>query len=418
MLTLFKNQNFSKLFWGRVITNAGDSLYAVAAMWLVYELGGSTFLTGLAGFLVLFPQTLQFLAGPLVDRWSLRNTLVVTQIIQGTFVAIIPVAAFFDLLNVVFVLVVMPIIALLNQFVYPAQTAALPTILSKDELVKGNSAFSFAYQGVDLAFNALAGVLVAVVGATTLFIIDSITFALAAILFSLLKLPARNKDNSDNNKLNMALKRYKEDLVEGIHFVWNSILAKFFLGSIIANGAIGITLAVMPAYADLRGGPEFYGAYLAAISTGVLIGALTASFFSKMPLGKLGIISFGLGGLLWISSSITLNSYVSILLFGFAWIPVGVTNVIMVAAMQRMIPDRLLGRVFAVMGSISTIAMPIGSLLGGTIATALSSQVVIGSTGFGFIFVSMYWLFVSVLRQLPPTDKLDPYKYGFNDHSA
>jgi len=78
MWALFKNSNFTKLFFGRVVTNIGDSMYAVAAMWLVYELSSSAFYTGLAGFLTRIPQTFQFLAGPLIDRWSLRRTLVVT----------------------------------------------------------------------------------------------------------------------------------------------------------------------------------------------------------------------------------------------------------------------------------------------------------------------------------------------------
>lgn len=42
MVKLFKNANYMKLFVGRIITNMGDSLYAVAAMWLVDKLGGSS----------------------------------------------------------------------------------------------------------------------------------------------------------------------------------------------------------------------------------------------------------------------------------------------------------------------------------------------------------------------------------------
>lgn len=47
--TLFQNADFRRLFLGRLVTNAGDSLYAVAAMWLVYSLSGSTLYTGIDG---------------------------------------------------------------------------------------------------------------------------------------------------------------------------------------------------------------------------------------------------------------------------------------------------------------------------------------------------------------------------------
>ena len=84
------------MFLGRIVTNIGDTLYAVAAMWLVFELGGSTFYTGLAGFLTIIPRFVQFFAGPLIDRISIRPLLIVTQIIQSIMLLIIPIAYFFD----------------------------------------------------------------------------------------------------------------------------------------------------------------------------------------------------------------------------------------------------------------------------------------------------------------------------------
>ncbi|MFC6724587.1 MFS transporter, partial [Halobium palmae] len=164
MRTLFRNAAFRRLFLGRLVTNAGDSLYYVAAMWLVYELTGSEFYTGVAGFLVMAPAALQFLFGPLVDRLPLRRVFVWTQLLQGALVLVVPVAAHFEALSVALLLTVMPLLSLLNQPVYPAQSAALPRIVDRDGLVAANSLFTFAYQGVDAAFNAVGGVLIAAVG--------------------------------------------------------------------------------------------------------------------------------------------------------------------------------------------------------------------------------------------------------------
>ncbi len=83
MHTLLRNRNFARLLAGRLLDNIGDSVYFVAAMWLVWELSGEEFFTGLAGFLVLEPSGLRFLFGPLVDRWDLRRILVRTQLVQG-----------------------------------------------------------------------------------------------------------------------------------------------------------------------------------------------------------------------------------------------------------------------------------------------------------------------------------------------
>ncbi|WP_407271389.1 MFS transporter [Radiobacillus sp. PE A8.2] len=415
MLNVFKNKNFSFLFLGRLVSNAGDSLYAVAAMWLVYELGGSAFYTGLAGFLTLLPQSLQFLAGPFVDRWSLKWTLVVSQLIEFILIIIIPIFHFLDLLNVAVVLTVMPLATLVNQIAYPAQSAALPKILSKDELVKGNSAFSFAYQGVDLTFNALAGILVAAVGAVSLYIIDSITFLAAALLFLSLNIPQKKKQQKSKQKrpIKETMKAYVGEIKEGVSFIRGSLIEKIVFGSVVANFAIGATIAVLPVLGDTLGGSHIYGYYLAALSAGSLLGALTASWVEKFPLGKFAIISFLFGSCFWFVSSIVPWTAVSIALFGMAWIPIGMTNVIFAALMQSVVPDHLLGRVFSVLMSVNTVAMPVGSLIGGTMTELIGSQLVFGCTALGIAVVPIYWLFFNKdLRGLPIVKEIDAAYVG------
>lgn len=415
MLTLFKNKNFLALFLGRLITNAGDSLYTVAAMWLVYELGGSAFYTGLAGFLTLLPQSLQFLAGPLVDRWPLRKILVISQSLQCLLILVIPIAHFLGILNVVLVLTIMPIITLIGQIAYPAQSAALPKILTKQQLVKGNSAFSFAYQGVDLTFNALAGILVGLLGAISLYIIDSITFLIATLLFFTIKLPEKEKqaESKEKKKLRQSIQKYGGEIKEGFQFIKGTILPKLIIGSIIANGAIGATLAVLPVVGDSFGGSHIYGYYLAALSAGSLIGALSASFMERFPLGKLSIISFFLGSISWVIGALMPWPVLSIVLFGLAWVPIGGTNVLFGAAMQAMIPERLLGRIFSLLMSINTIAMPIGALLGGALTELYGSTVVFACTGLTIAITPIITLLTPRLRRLPVVSMLDSKTLGF-----
>lgn len=414
---IFKNVNFLRLFIGRLVTNAGDSLYYVAAMWLVYDLGGSSFYTGLAGFLILIPNLLQFLIGPLVDRWPLKRTLLVPEISQGILVLLVPIGAYMGWLSVTSILIIMPSISLLNQFVYPAQQVTLPQLINKDQLVKGNSALSFAYQGADLIFNALAGVLVALVGALTLFYIDSITFAIAAILFATIKIP-KKIDDTQNPDAVFAVKSYFSDLKEGINFIKGSIIAKLFLASIVANFSIGATMAVLPEYSDWRGGAETYGLLLAAISGGVLIGSLLPSFLERVPIGKLTIIAFFIGTIFWVVSVFLPWNMLSIILFGIAWIAVGITNVINAAALQRIVPQKLLARIFSVAASVGTSAMPIGSLLGGYIASITNSIVVMGIAAFGFLFISLYTFIMPILRKLPASTDLSPEQFGFKIDGA
>lgn len=229
-MDILKNRNFLLLFLGRIFTNIGDSLYYVAAMWLVYKLSGNPFYSGLAGFLTLLPSALQFLTGPFVDRWSIKNTLVITQVLQCILILIIPITHYFDLLTVQLLLIIMPIVAFIEQFAYPAQSKALPLLLHKTQLLKGNSLFSFAYQGIDLICTTLSGILVALLGAITLYVIDSFTFAITALLFFSLKMPKQAETNTS-----LSTKQYFTDLKEGFSIVFRSLMGVFLIGTVVAN---------------------------------------------------------------------------------------------------------------------------------------------------------------------------------------
>lgn len=421
MNLLKANRSFLLLFLGRVVTNIGDSIYYVAAMWLVYDLGGSAFYSGLAGFLTLLPMALQFITGPFVDQWPVRKTLIITQLLQCGLILVIPLAYSYDLLTVQLVLVVMPLVSFIEQFAYPAQTKALPIILPKEELVKGNALFSFAYQGVDLVFNAVSGILVATVGVITLYLADSLTFAIAALLFTLFKLPNETKRIATQKLgIKKATKQYVVDLKKGFSVVLHSLLATFLIGSILCNFAIGAANAVLPAFGASRGGPEIYGLYLAAMSTGALIGALSGAWFGKFKVGRLSIISFTLGASCWVIGALVPSATVGIVLFGLAWIPIGATNVIFAATVQTVVPNKLLGRINSVSRSMSVAAMPIGSLLGGWLASIYNPTIIFAYAGFGILFVAIVWLLHPELRRLPEAAEMVPetFRLDFEEKTA
>ncbi|MBF7155885.1 MFS transporter [Bacillus albus] len=400
-MDILKNRNFLLLFLGRIFTNIGDSLYYVAAMWLVYKLSGNPFYSGLAGFLTLLPSALQFLTGPFVDRWSIKNTLVITQVLQCILILIIPITHYFELLTVQLLLIIMPIVAFIEQFAYPAQSKALPLLLHKTQLLKGNSLFSFAYQGIDLICTTLSGILVALLGAITLYVIDSFTFAITALLFFSLKMPKQAETNTS-----FSTKQYFTDLKEGFSIVFRSLMGVFLIGTVVANFSIGMTMAILPSFADSLGGVKSYGFFLAAISAGSLIGALFSSWVGKRNVGRVSIIGFATGAILWFLSTIVPFQWLSMFLFGLAWIPIGATNILFATISQIVIPNQYIGRINSVMRSMGTIAMPFGSLIGGYTANVFSSQLIFALASIGILFISLVWLLHPKLRALPKADEI------------
>lgn len=403
--TVVRNALFRRLFVGRIVTNAGDSIYFVAAMWLAFELGGSSFYTGLAGALTLAPRALQFVVGPIVDRRSKRRVLVVTQLAQAAFVLAVPVAVLADRLTVHLLLVVMPTIALLNQFYSPVKNAMLPGIVDEEHLVEANSLFSVADGSVDLLFTAAGGALLAVVSAATLFVADSATFVLAALLFAGIRFPDKRTDGSSTD--------YLATLREGFGYVRGTSLVWMLGVPVAVNLGTGVVMGVFPVYASLFSGPSTYGLFLATVSGGLLVGSLVASSTKRMPIWQLHVFGFLAGGGLWLVGVWIHRPLPTAGLFFLAWIPVGVTNVLYWTVLQTYVPDDLIGRVASVSTSVSVAAMPVGSLVGGVVGEVVGVVPVVASVGGLFLVASAYWYAHPLLRALPAVHDIDSERHGF-----
>lgn len=108
-----------------------------------------------------------------------------------------------------------------------------------------------------------------------------------------------------------------------------------------------------------------------------------------------------LSGLLWTLSVFCPYPWLMIIVYGLAWFPGGVTNILINTYLQKGIPTNLLGRVFSAAYSLSGIAMPIGSLIGGIVGQMVDGKEVIGWSGFVVILVGIYWMLDYKTRSLP-----------------
>ncbi|PSP78952.1 MFS transporter [Halobacteriales archaeon QS_1_68_20] len=428
MRAIFRNRDFRWLFAGRVVTNIGDSLYFIAAMWLVYNITGDAFYSGLAGFLTLLPSTLQFLTGPLVDRWDIRRTLVGTQVIQAVVITAIPVADWYGVLTVELVLVVMPTLALINQIVYPAQSAALPRLLDDEELVSANSAFAIAYQGIDMVANGIAGVFIGLVGAISLFVFDAVTFGLAALMFAMVTVPTANVSGAEDDASGSDVAStdggvadddpdsYLEELRGGLGFLRGTFLMWLILGVTVVNFILGFALATMPAYADTIDIPSMLGVVGAAGAYGILmggyaggnfLGAIGANAVDGYPLGRIMIVGFTFAGLSATAAIAVHWLPITALLIVLAFVPVGVVNVQLSAVVQSAPPEEFVGRISSVLGSASSVATPFGALAGGAAASAFGPRIPMFGLGAGLFLLATYVILMPGLRGLSRVDQLE-----------
>jgi hypothetical protein len=312
--------------------------------------------------------------------------------------------------------------------------------VERDELVAANSLFSLSYQGVDATFNAVAGVVVAVLGAVAVFALDAVTFLLAAAIFATVTVPRATRSSASDTGVTVGavavetdggdeadspaarrgdcgpsaggLDAYLAELREGFAYLRGTFLVLLVGGSVVVNFALGATIAVLPSYGARVGGAEGYGFLMAALGAGVLVGALGASALDDRPLGSLSVVAFACAGVAWLTAVSVAWFPLTVALFLGAFVPVGVTNVMLAAAVQAVVPETLLGRVTAVLGSASSFATPFGALAGGAVAATIGPTPVLYGAGGGFLFLAAYVFAIPVLRSLPAIGDIETLHVG------
>ena len=393
-----RSKDFYILLLGRLITNFGDSLYAIASTLLVYKMSGSTFYSGLTLFLTSSTAIVQLLLSPILDRINMKKFLINSQIIQAVLILLIPLLHSLNALEVYHIMIIMPIISLINQLVYPGQISLLPKILSEDELVTANSLMTMAYQGSNAIFDTLAGITIASFGFMAAFYTDFVT---TAILFTFLSrsLSEYNKHEKKDNE--SYIKNHFAELKKGLALFKDSRIYALVFGVVFINFAATSISAVLPAFASDE---IYYSLMLAAMGAGVLTGSLFSSFsiFKKCPLGKLYICGMLILSIFWSGVSYFSNNMIlAVILYGLGWFVIGVVNVYAQTMVQILVPRDKLGSAMGAMVGISTFMAPLGALMGGALGEYLGSPMTILLASFIILAVAVYWIFNNSIRKLP-----------------
>ena len=398
---MIKNKDFYVLLLGRLITNFGDSLYAIASTLLVYQMSGSTVYSGITLFLTSSTAIVQLLLSPILDKINMKKFLILSQFIQAILILIIPALYYFERLNVYHIMVLMPIISLINQLVYPGQISLLPKILSEEELVTGNSLMTMAYQGSNAIFDTLAGFIISIFGFMTAFYADSVSFILTGLLFCLLSKKLSQYNERGNKKEGSVIRNHFKGLKEGLDLFKDSRIFALVLGVVFINFSATSISAVLPAFAKDE---IFYSLMLAGMGAGVLLGSLFAGLpkLKKISLGKLYVYGMIVVSLAWISVSyFATNIKLAVALYALGWFVVGIVNVYAQTMVQMIVPSEKIGSAMGAMVGISTFMAPLGALLGGYLGEYLSSPKAILIASIIILLVAIYWALNKNIRKLP-----------------
>ena len=246
----------------------------------------------------------------------------------------------------------------------------VPALVNRAHLAKANGRLELARSMAFAGGPALAGALIAWMGASTSFVL-SFMLSLAAVGFlNQIKEPARQAAPDRHPWL---------ELKDGAHFVWtHEFLRPILFTSVAWNISWFVLQAIYVPYAirTLGMSSSAVGLTLACYGAGMIFGSLLASkivarmafgnaillgpFFSVLAAAVMAATHF------WPASAVAGLSY---FLFGFGPIIWTITSTTL---RQSVTPNTLMGRVTAINIVAGTGARPIGALLGGLVGETFS----------------------------------------------
>jgi MFS family permease len=380
-------------------------------------LHASAFRVALLGTVDFLPFILFALpAGVWVDRLPRRLVMIVADVGRAVALASIPVAKAAGGLTIWQLYAVGFVTGTLTVFFDVAYQAYLPTLVGREHLLDGNSKLETSRSGAQLGGPGLAGLLIGAVTAPYAVVADALSFVGSAALLRRIR---RHEHHVEPRGAGGGMTR---EVREGLAYVLRDRhLRAIAATTAYANFFTSLEFAVFLVYAVRRLGlgSREVGFVFSFSNVGFLLAALTAGRLARrIGTGPAIIVAAALvgPGLLLVPLAPVAHP-IPFIVAGLALSAYGgVTyNITALSYMQATTPNRLLGRMNATRRFIVWGTIPLGSLLGGVIASqaGVKMSIWVGAVGASVAFVPVLLSPFRRLKEVTPL--IEPTAAGEDD---
>jgi MFS family permease len=405
---VLNNRNFLTLWLGQVFSQLADKVYLVLMIAIIssqFEAPGQTISGWVAAVMIAFtiPAVLfGALAGVFVDRWRKQPILVLSNLLRGVLVVLLPLVLWVSLgwgkvagLPVAFwcLLVITFLISTLTQFFAPAEQAVIPLVVESRNLLSANSLYTTTMMAsVILGFAVgepvlrVADVLLSHLGIShngpALVVGASYLLAGGCLLFM-----HPRQEAIDHQALPPhTMAQFWADIREGLAYLHRQTQVRVAIIQLVLLSCVFAALAVLAVrLAELIPALKAsqFGFLLAAGGLGMALGALCIGQFGmhvpKRYLSLWGAVGMALCliALAWTTHSLWF-SMVFIALLGVCAALIGIP---MQTVIQEKTPEDMRGKVFGLQNNLINIALSLPLALAGAIETALGLSTVFIALG-------------------------------------
>ncbi len=409
--SVLRNADFNRLWTAETISQFGTQVSLLAIPLVAVTLLHATpFEVALLGTIEFLPFILFSLpAGAWVDRLRRRPILIAGDLGRAVMLASVPIAYALDVLTMAQLYIVGFVVGTLTVFFDVAYQSYLPSLVERDQLVDGNGKLEASRTVAQSAGPALGGGLIGLVTAPLAILTDSLSFVLSGLFVFLIRRtePAPDRHADEHGRPRGSL---RQEVSEGLRYV----LGNRYLGGIAASTATSnffsnVAFATFIVYAVrvLGLSPLEIGLTFGLGNVGGVIGALTASRIA----GRFGVGPTIIGAMVLAGPGLLLIALaprefpIPFLVAGsfLQGVAVVVYNINQLSFRQAVTPTAMQGRMNATIRFIVWGTIPLGSIVGGIIATAVGLQaaILVGAVGAFLAVIPLVITPVRTLRDMP-----------------
>lgn len=316
-------------------------------------------------------------SGVWVDRWPKRRVLIVADLVRAISIASVPVAYVLDLLTVGQLMVVSAVTGIAALFFNVAHTSVLPGLVGRDRVSEASARLQTTDTVLQVTGPGLAGQVLRLVAAPLVYAITAVMHLVSAGFVATMPFSEPAAKGREHEPFWAAMRA-------GVGFVARNVVLRTFLGAgALINLGAGVYAAVFAVYVlrDLDISVAVFGLISSIGGLGGVLGSL-AGLRLKRALGSIRavVVCYGLlgvafalvpaTGVLPVRPEVLLTA--SSVCFGALLVMASISST---GINARVTPSHLMGRVTASRRFVTMGAVPLGSLLGGVVATTTSNTV-------------------------------------------
>jgi MFS family permease len=393
-------QAFNRLWTSTLSAHVADGVLATAAPLLATRLTDNPVLIAGLAAVVMLPWLLFGIPiGGLLDRVNRRMAMVVAGSVRVVAAALVALAIGAGFMNIYLLYVLAFVIGITDVVTDTAAQSMIPKMLHETHLERGNSRLQIAQTVLQTFIGAPLGGFLYAVAIWIPFAFNAAGFAIAALLILLIPMKAKADWNRASIADTAPVKgTFWKDVRFGIRYLWQD---KSLLRLVVTTATIGFcfsaSTATMVLYIlKVQHVPEaLYGLVMTIDGVAGLLGAINAPYWSKR-LGRGTALAISIvGAPFFLGISGFMPNFGLFLATGMLHMYlISIWNILLMSTYHSLIPNELFGRIHGTRRTLVWGMMPLGSLLGGWLATFglqvpfLMSAIIataVGVSAFGFI---------------------------------